>query len=70
MKETVVNVSELHPQYITDVNGEKISVVLSMHTFETLLEDMEDLAAIAERRHDDVTSHDAFMLELKQDGLI
>ena len=36
------------PQYITDADGEKISVILSIADYEEL----EDLAAIAERRHE------------------
>jgi len=40
------------PQYITDADGEKISVILSIADYEELLEDLEDLAAIAERRHE------------------
>lgn len=41
-------------QYITDSAGHKISVVLPMDEYFELLEDLEDLAAIAERK-DEVT---------------
>lgn len=33
----------LNPQYITDSQGKKISVVLSMKEFETIMEELEDL---------------------------
>ncbi|MEA1893129.1 MAG: hypothetical protein U9N33_10535 [Campylobacterota bacterium] len=40
----------LHPQYITNDNGEKMSVVLSMQEFENILEDFEDLSIVAQRK--------------------
>ena len=61
---------ELNPQYITNENGEKISVVLPMAKFEELLEDIEDLAAIAERREEPTIPHDKLIKELKQDGIV
>ncbi len=60
----------LNPQYIINENGEKISVVLSMSKFEELLEDIEDLAAIAEHREEPTIPHVEFIKELKQDGII
>ncbi len=33
----------LHPQYITDQSGEKISVVIPIQEFNNLLEELEDL---------------------------
>jgi len=41
---------DLHPQYITDEKGEKHAVILPLAEFEGLLEDIEDLARVAERR--------------------
>ncbi len=41
------------PQYITDSNGQKLSVILPMADYLELLEDLEDLedlATIAERK--------------------
>ncbi len=38
------------PQYITDSNGQKLSVILPMSDYLELLEDLEDLATIAERK--------------------
>jgi hypothetical protein len=36
----------IHPQYITDNSGKKISVVLPMKEFKTLLEELEELEDI------------------------
>jgi len=60
----------LHPQYITDDNGDKVSVVLDMQEFECMLEDIEDLTAIADRKDEATTSHDDFLKELRADGTL
>ena len=38
------------PQFITDADGEKISVILPLAEYQELLDDLEDLADIAERK--------------------
>jgi len=48
----MVKLTKLHPQYITDENGEKKSVILPISEFEELIEDIEDLATVAERREE------------------
>ena len=60
----------IHPKYITNDEGEKLSVVLSIKEFEEILEDYEDLAIVADRKDDKLTSHEDFLKELKQDGTI
>ena len=60
----------LNPQYITNDNGEKMSVILSMKEFENILEDFQDLAIVAERKDEKSTSHQNVLKELKQDGII
>lgn len=59
----------LHPQYITDDHGQRISVILPMAEYESLLEDLEDLAALAARRDEAHLSHDEVLAGLKRDGL-
>jgi hypothetical protein len=66
----MIGLKELNPQYITNEAGEKISVVLPMAKFQELLEEIEDLAAIAERRDEPTISHEELIKELKQDGII
>ena len=60
----------IHPKYITNDEGEKLSVVLSIKEFEEILEDYEDLAIVANRKDDKLISHEDFLEELKQDGTI
>ena len=57
-------------QYVTDDKGKKTAVLLPIEKYEKLLEDLEDLAAIAERRSEPTISHDELIEELKRDGLL
>ena len=36
----------LHPQYITDEDGKKISVILPMNEFEQIMEELDELEDI------------------------
>ena len=51
-------------QYLTDEHGDRTAVVLPIHDYEKLLEDLEDLAVIAERRDEPVVPHDQFIVLL------
>jgi hypothetical protein len=57
-------------QYITDDRGERTAVVLPIGDYEKLLEDLDDLAVVAERRDEPVVPHDQFISELKRDGIL
>lgn len=65
-----MNLKDLKPQYITDDAGHKISVILPFDEFQELMEDIEDLAAVAERRDEPTISHEQLISELKRNGLI
>jgi len=60
----------IHPQYIINDSGDKTSVILSMKDFETIIEDFQDLAVVAERRDEKLTSHKDFLKELEEDGIL
>lgn len=66
----MVNVKDLHPEYITDEKGQRKSVILSVKEYKDLIEDIEDLAAVAERREEPTILHEDLLNELKKDGLI
>ena len=57
-------------QYLTDDRGERTAVVLPINDYEKLLEDLDDLAVVAERRDEPVIPHDQFIADLKRDGTI
>ena len=66
----MINIEQLHPQFITDDRGNKQSVILPMAAFQELMEDLEDLAVIAERKEEPTTTHNDLIQELKKDGLL
>ena len=66
----MVKLQELHPQYITNEDGKRTSVILPIVEFKKLLEDIEDLASVAERREEPTISHEDPVAELKKDGLL
>ncbi len=57
-------------KYITDDQGERTAVVLPILDYEKLLEDLDDLAVVAERRSEATIPHEQFFSELKRDGLL
>ncbi|MBI4727410.1 hypothetical protein HY768_09380 [candidate division TA06 bacterium] len=66
----MLNLKQLKPQYITTDSGEKTAVVLPILEFQELLEDVGDLAIVAERRDESTISHEELIGELKIDGFI
>lgn len=59
-----------HAHYVIDDTGQKVSVILPVSEFEALMEDLEDLAALVERRDEPTIPHDDVMARLKADGLL
>ena len=66
----MIDVAQWHLQYITDDMGKKTAVILPIDSFEELLEDLEDLAIVAERRHEPTISHEIVIAELTRDGFL
>lgn len=62
--------TQLHPQYIRGTDGAESFVVLPVSEYEDLLEDLADLAVIAERRDEPTLSLGELKAKLRQDGLI
>jgi PHD/YefM family antitoxin component YafN of YafNO toxin-antitoxin module len=66
----MLNLRQLELNYVTNQAGEKTAVILPLDEFQELMEDIEDLAAVAERRAEPTISHEQLLAELKRDGLI
>jgi len=66
----MLDIKQLEVQYVTNQTGEKTGVIMPIAEFEELMEDIEDLAAVAERREEPTVSHEDLLVELKRDGLI
>ena len=46
----------IHPQYITDYQGNKVSVVIPLHEYEQILEELDELEDI--RLYDEAKAED------------
>ena len=57
-------------QFLTDDRGQKVAVVIPIADYESLMEDVSDLAAVAERRDDDRISLAELKEQLTADGLL
>jgi len=57
-------------QYLTDDQGQRTAVVLPISEYEKLMEDLEDLAVVAERRDEPTIAHQEFVADLKRDGIV
>ena len=61
---------KIEPRYIVDKEGQKTAVVLSLEEYEEMLEDLHDLAIIAERKDEPTASMKELKERLKADGLL
>ena len=59
-----------HKRYIINESGERTAVILSMAEYDELLEDLHDLAVLAERREEPTLAHEDVVARLKADGLL
>ncbi len=57
-------------QYIVDASGNKIAVVVPIDEYNELLEDLHDLAVIAERRDEPTVSFEEIKKRLKERGVL
>jgi hypothetical protein len=55
-------------QYIVDEKGRRTGVVLSFRRYQKLLEDLHDLAVVAERRSEKAIALDELKRRLKRNG--
>lgn len=60
----------LHPQFIKDGEGKNSFVVLPTDEYEELLEDLQDLAAIAERRTECTITLEEIAAGLRREGVL
>jgi len=58
----------LHPKYVTDDTGKKVAVLLPIDEYEEMLEDLHDLAVMAERKNEPQLSHEEVVAQLKESG--
>jgi len=66
----MLNLKELQAQYVTNDTGKKVAVILPIEEFEDLLEDLEDLAVLLERRDEPTIPFEEAVAKLKKNGLL
>jgi PHD/YefM family antitoxin component YafN of YafNO toxin-antitoxin module len=57
-------------RFLTDESGNRVAVVLPVEDYEDLMEDISDLAAVAERRNEDRVTLAEVKERLIADGLL
>jgi len=60
----------LEEQYVVDTEGNKTAVLIPLERYEQLLEDLHDLAIVAERREEEPISFEEMKRRLQEDGLL
>lgn len=60
----------MNARYITSEDGSRIDVVLPVADYEELMEDLHDLAVIAERRDEPSVPLEEVIKKLQEDGLL
>ena len=60
----------LRQHYVVDRKGKKTAVILPVTQYEQLLEDLHDLAMIAERRDEEPISLEEMKRRLRKDGFL
>ena len=62
--------STVQEKFLIDSKGKKTGVVLSLRRYRKLIEDLHDLAVVAERRSEPAISFDEMRRRLKKNGLL
>jgi len=57
-------------QFVVDTNGRKTGVILSLKRYQELMEDLHDLAVVAERRAERPISLEEMKRRLRKDGVL
>ena len=62
--------AKFREQYVIDEKGQKTAVIIPVEEYEELLEDIHDLAIVAERRDEPTITFEELKKKLKKDGLL
>jgi PHD/YefM family antitoxin component YafN of YafNO toxin-antitoxin module len=60
--------ASLQEQFMIDAKGRKTGVILSLRRYQKLMEDLHDLAIVAERRSEEPITLQEMKRRLRQDG--
>ncbi len=62
--------SSMQEQFVVDADGKKTGVILPLERYEQLMEDLHDLAVVAERRDEKPISLEEMKRRLMKDGIL
>ncbi len=57
-------------QFVVDEKGEKVAAILPIEEYYELMEDLEDLAAVAKRRQEETVPYEEIRKEMIANGLL
>jgi len=57
-------------QYVVDTKGKKTGVILPLKRYQRLMEDLHDLAVVAERRDEEPVSLEEMKRRLREDSVL
>jgi hypothetical protein len=60
----------IQERFVFDSKGKKTGVILTIERYKQLLEDLHDLAVVAERRDEERITLEEVKRRLKQDGIL
>ncbi len=60
----------IQEQFVVDAKGKRTGVILPVKRYQKLMEDLHDLAVVAERRAEQPISLDEMKRRLKKDGIL
>jgi hypothetical protein len=66
----MLDLKQFNLQFVIDESGHKKAVILPIEAFRELIEDLEDLALVAERRDEPTIPFSQVVEELKRDGFL
>ena len=62
--------TKIQGRYLVDESGNKTAVIISLEDYEKLLEDLHDLAVVAERRSEKPIGLEEMKKRLKKNGVL
>jgi PHD/YefM family antitoxin component YafN of YafNO toxin-antitoxin module len=63
-------VAKIREQYVIDEKGQRKAVIIPVDEYKELLEDIHDLAIVAERRDEPTITFEELKKKLRKDGLL
>jgi PHD/YefM family antitoxin component YafN of YafNO toxin-antitoxin module len=69
-KSKAVQPGNLDQRFVVDREGIRQAVIIPLKEYERLMEDLHDLAVVAERRDEETISLEEMKRRLREDGLL